>query len=96
MEFQATVTMINLALLTNVSLIYEVSVVPGRNAVLQRFDLTLKKNAFVILRDTPNAMLNNYFASCLRNIKPTVSSAMRSTVTLAKPSVLDVFITDLV
>lgn len=43
MEFQATVTMINLALLTNVSLIYEVSVVPGRNAVLQRFDLTFKK-----------------------------------------------------
>lgn len=40
MEFQATVTMINLALLTNVSLIYEVSVVPVRYAVLQRFDLT--------------------------------------------------------
>lgn len=32
--------MINLALLTNVSFIYEVSAVLGRNALSQRFDLT--------------------------------------------------------
>lgn len=43
MEFEGALAMTNLALLTNVSLIYEVSAVLGRDALSRRFDLTFIK-----------------------------------------------------